>query len=108
MPLVNIARFFSLECRIPETSTPERLAVLAGLHPVVKADGADLAQAFEFLSLVRIRHQHERIGLDLEPDNFIHLGRLNSLSQHTLRQICRLLTKIIVEIQRKYSETTRI
>jgi CBS domain-containing protein len=108
MPLVNIARLFSLECRIAETSTLERLAVLAGVHPVVKTDGADLAHAFEFLSLLRIRHQHERIAMDLEPDNFIHPGQLSSLNQHALKQICRLLTKIIVEIQRKYSETTRI
>jgi CBS domain-containing protein len=108
MPLVNIVRLFSLECRISETSTLERLAVLAAVHPVVKTEGADLAHAFEFLSLLRIRHQHERIALDLEPDNFIHLGRLSSLNQHTLRQICRLLTKIIVELQRKYGETTRI
>ena len=102
-PLVNIVRFFSLERRIPETPTVERLAVLAGMHPVVAEVGKDLAHTFEFLSLLRIRHQHEQIAMDLEPDNFIQPSKLSSLDQKNLGQICRLLLRLIEGIQKRYA-----
>lgn len=108
MPLVNVVRLFSFESRIPETSTLERLAVLAGRHPAVKAAGKDLLQAFEFLSLLRIRHQHEQIVMDLEPDNFIQPDALGSLDQQHLKQTCRLLLRTIEGVQRKYANQTLI
>jgi CBS domain-containing protein len=102
--LVNVVRFFSLERRIPETPTLERLAVLAEAHPLVTEVGEDLAHAFEFLSLLRIRHQHERIAMGLEPDNYIQPDRLSTLDRQSLRQICRVLLRVIDRIQRRYAE----
>jgi CBS domain-containing protein len=102
-PLVNVVRFFSLERRIPETPTIERLAVLSGVHPVVEEVGEDLAHAFEFLSLLRIRHQHEQIAMGLEPDNYIQPGKLSSLDQQNLRQVCRVLLRVIDGVRKRYA-----
>jgi CBS domain-containing protein len=107
-PLVNIVRLFSFESVIAETSTIERLAVLKGVHPVARTVADDLAHAFEFLSLLRIRHQHEQVLMDLEPDNFIDPRRLSSLELRNLKEICRLTSQILGGIAKKYQGDAQI
>jgi CBS domain-containing protein len=107
IPLINIIRLFSLESGIAETVTIERLAALKAVHPVAMTAGEDLAHAFEFVSLLRIRHQHEQIALDIEPDNFIDPRRLSALELNNLKAICRLIEKILDEIKGRYNAGTR-
>jgi CBS domain-containing protein len=107
-PLINIIRLFSFECSIHETSTMERIAVLKTVHPIVKTLGDDLAYALEFLSMIRIRHQMEQISSGLSPDNFISPKRLSSLEQRNLKEICRLLSRILDDIEKKYGIGTQL
>jgi CBS domain-containing protein len=107
-PLTNIIRLFSFECRIYETSTVERLSVLRTVHPIVKTLGDDLAYALEFLSMLRIRNQLEQVSAGLAPDNFINPKRLSSLEQRNLKEICRLLSRILDDIEKKYGIGTQL
>jgi CBS domain-containing protein len=107
-PLINIIRLFSFESHIQETSTAERLAILKTSHPIVKILGDDLAYALEFLSIIRIRHQLEQVSAGLAPDNFINPKRLSSLEQRSLKEICRLLSRILDDIGRKYGIGTQL
>jgi CBS domain-containing protein len=101
-PLNNIIRLFGFEYNIAETSTSERIDVLSTVHPTVKAAGDDLAHAFEFISLLRIRHQLERVSMDLKPDNFINPKKLNSLEQRNLKEICKMISGLLNDIEKKY------
>ena len=101
-PLINIVRLFSFESHIPETSTPERIAALKNIHPVMKKVGDDLQYAFEFISLLRIRHQLKQAEMEIDPDNFIDPKELSSLELRNLREICRLLSRTIDGITLKY------
>ena len=107
-PLTNIIRLFSFESRIYETSTAERLAVLRTAHPIVKTLGDDLAYALEFMSMLRIRHQLEQASTGLAPDNFINPKRLSSLEQRSLKEICRLLSRLLDDIEKKYGMGTQL
>jgi len=107
-PLINIIRLFSFESHIHETSTAERLAILKTTHPIVKILGDDLAYALEFLSMIRIRHQLEQVSTGLSPDNFINPKRLSSLEQRNLKEICRLLSRILDDIDKKYGIGTQL
>lgn len=107
-PLTNIIRLFSYESSVQETSTTERLALLRTVHPVVKTLGGDLAYALEFLSMMRIRHQLEQVNAGLAPDNFINPKQLSSLEQQGLKEICRLLARILDDIGRKYGIGTQL
>lgn len=107
-PLINIVRLFSFESQIPETSTIERIAVLKNIHPIIKNAGDDLEQAFEFISLLRIRHQLEQTAMGIDPDNFIDPRRLSSLELRNLKEICRLVSQIIDDIARKYGTGTHL
>jgi len=101
-PLINIIRLFSLECNIPETGTFERLAALKTAHPSVAEAGDDLAQAFEFISLLRIRRQWESASMGAAPDNYINPKRLNSLERKNLMEICRLISRLLDDIEKAY------
>lgn len=106
-PLINIVRLYSLENGLAETATVERLAVLKAAQAIPRALADDLAHAFEFVSLLRIRHQHEQIAMDLEPDNFIDPRHLGSVEQRTLKEICRVITKTLDDIALKYGVDAR-
>jgi CBS domain-containing protein len=107
VPLVNIVRLFSFESGLAETSTTERLAALQSVHPIARTAGEDLAHAFAFISLLRIRHQHEQIAMEIEPDNFIDPRRLSSLELNNLKGICRLIAQILEEIKGRYGAGAR-
>jgi len=101
-PLINIVRLFSLESGVPETSTLERIAALKSRHGAVKESGDALEQAFEFISLLRIHHQFEQISSNLEPDNFIDPAALGRHDQKTLKEACRVISRVLDGIQREY------
>ena len=106
-PLVNIIRLFSLEQRIPETSTLERIAALKGQkHGTVIEFGDELAHTFEFLSLLRIRHQFDRIERNKEPDNFINPNELTNFEQKVFKESCQLISKIQEMLNKKYNPGT--
>ena len=107
-PLINIVRLFSFECGVAEVSTAERLAELRSVHPVVQTLGGDLEYAWEFLSLLRIRHQLEQIAAGNTPDNFINPKHLSSLEQRNLKEICRMLLRTLDDIEKKYNIGTQL
>jgi len=108
VPLVNLVRIWSFERGVAATSTVERLAALRGVHPAAERLGDDLEQAFEFLSLLRIRHQHERIARGLAPDNFVNPKRLGQLERRTLREACRLIDGLLDDLERTYDVTRQL
>ena len=105
-PMVNMARLFSLESNIPETSTLDRLRVLRNRHSIVMENGEDLEHAFEFLTLLRIRQQHEQIEAGIEPDNFIDPGGLSNFERKVFKESCQLIAKVQDLINRKYNPGT--
>jgi len=107
-PLTNIVRLFSFEMNIPETATLERIAALKNVHPIMKSAGDDLQQAFEFISLLRIRHQLEQAEMDVEPDNFIDPKQLRSLELKYLKEIFRLINQLIDDVARRYDTGSRL
>jgi len=102
-PLLDIARLFALERGIRETSTLERIKALRGKHPIISELGAELEQAFEFISLLRVHHQIEQIEGSASPDNFINPDRLSNLEKKSLKESFQLIFKVqdaIIEIYR--------
>ena len=80
-PIVDLARLFALEKGTPETGTLDRLRALRGQNTIVGRYGEELEQAFEFLMLLRIHHQHAQAAAGLEPDNFVDPDKLSALEQ---------------------------
>ncbi|NTW59214.1 MAG: hypothetical protein HGA43_08600 [Nitrospirae bacterium] len=58
--------------------------------------------------MIRIRHQLQQVRAGLAPDNFINPKQLSSLEQGNLKEICRLLSRILDDIGKKYSIGTQL
>lgn len=93
-PLLNLIRLYSLEKRITETSSLERLARLKDIHDTVKEFGEEIEHAFEFVMLLRIHHQFAQIEEGKEPDNFIDPDNLSTLEKKTLKEVSRLISRL--------------
>jgi CBS domain-containing protein len=103
-PIVGIARLCALEAGIPQTGTLARLAALQADHPLLGRFGEELAQAFEFLSLLRIQHQLEQRRAGGQGDNFIDPESLGSFEKKSLKDAFRLVSRVqdlIVEQYRR-------
>ena len=93
-PIVDLARLFALEKGSPETGTLERLRTLRGSHTIVSRYGEELEQAFEFLMMLRIHHQHARVAAGREPDNFVDPNALGALERKTAREAFGLVARV--------------
>jgi CBS domain-containing protein len=93
-PLVDLVRLFSLETGIAETSTLERIEAMKGKHPTIDSVDDELAQAFEFITLLRIHHQVEQIELGEAPDNFINPSKMSNLEKRILKESFQIISKV--------------
>jgi CBS domain-containing protein len=105
-PLVNIVRLFSLENKITETSTIERLHALTGKHNIADEFGEELEHAFEFLTMLKIQRQHSQIEAGVEPDNFINPNEISNFERKVFKESCQLISKIQDLINKKYNPGT--
>jgi CBS domain-containing protein len=106
-PFVDMGRLFSLEKGIQETSTIERMNALRDRHTIVKAYADEFEEAFEFLMLMRIRHQYEQLEDGKEPDNFIAPGKLSNLERRKVKEAFKLISKMQDIITERYRPLIR-
>ncbi|MGC8937667.1 MAG: DUF294 nucleotidyltransferase-like domain-containing protein [Thermodesulfovibrio sp.] len=101
-PIVDIVRLFSLEKGIRETSTLERIEALKNKHAVVKDYAEEIIYAFEFLMLLRIKHQYEQVIQGKMPDNFINPETLSNLEKKLLKDTFHLISRLQDILIEKY------
>lgn len=101
-PLVDIVRFCALESGIPDVSTLERIEALRERHSVIREMGDELAQAFEFITLLRLHHQVELIESGREPDNFVNPSKLSNLEKKSLKEAFQVISRIQDVIREQY------
>jgi CBS domain-containing protein len=93
-PIVDIIRLFSLEKGIRETSTLERIEALKNKHGVVRDYADEIIYAFEFLMLLRMKHQYYQVIQGIMPDNFINPEKLSNLEKKLLKDTFQLISKL--------------
>lgn len=94
IPLVDLVRLFALDFGIKETSTLARINALKTKHSLVKQFGRELEHAFEFIMILDIHHQLEKIQAGEEADHFISPDQLSNMERKTLREAFHLITRI--------------
>jgi CBS domain-containing protein len=100
LPLVDVARLFSLEKGVKETATLERISVLKERHTIVREYADELEHAFEFMMLLRMQHHFELTEAGRRPDNFIKPNMLSNLEKKTIKEAFNLVSRmqdIIIE-----------
>ncbi len=98
---VDAARVFALAQGIESASTVTRLRRYAKAH----GSGDDieaLIDAFYFIQLLRLRHQHLEAGEGRPGDNRVFIGRLNHLDRRILKEAFRQAKKLQQKLKLNY------
>jgi CBS domain-containing protein len=103
-PLMDAVRLFAMEKGVKETSTLDRIRSLKDKHSIVEEYGSEMEFAFEFIMLLRIRHQYGQMKAGKPPDNFINPEQLTNMEKKNLKEAFSLMIKIQNQIMEKYKQ----
>jgi CBS domain-containing protein len=94
LPVVNLVRLFALFRGVRESSTLGRIRALKEKDPAFDKLGGELIQAFEFMMLLHIHHQFQKIKMGFPPDSILEPSLLSSLEKKTLREAFRIIAQL--------------
>jgi CBS domain-containing protein len=101
-PLVDMVRFFALEKGCRATGTLERLEALRETHTIVREYAEELAQALDFLLLLRVHSQFRQASDGVAVDNFITPSRLTNLEKRTIKDAFHLIARVQDQVLERY------
>ena len=85
VPIVDIARIHALANGVEAVNTFERLHAIKPLPSISTQGASDLLDAFEFISITRLKHQVRQIRRGDAPDNFLHPESLSAFERSHLK-----------------------
>ncbi len=91
-PMVDLVRVHALACGSTAQNTFERLDDISKTTLLPRGVGDKLRYAFEFISMVRIRHQVADIHDERPPDNYIEPENLSDSERHNLKDAFQVLS----------------
>lgn len=93
-PIVHAARSLALEHGLTETNTIARLQALAGRRPFGRELTADLIEAFDFMSMLRLRAQLDQQDRGIGTSNYVRPSSLNRLERGLLRDSLKVVKQL--------------
>ncbi|MCW8907476.1 MAG: DUF294 nucleotidyltransferase-like domain-containing protein, partial [Sedimenticola sp.] len=102
-PLTDVIRVHALAVGSRAVNSFERLedVIRSGILPEGK--GADLGDALEYISIVRIRHQARQIASGKDPDNNIHPRHLTSFERRNLKEAFQVVSSAQSFLKYRYN-----
>jgi len=99
---VDAARIYALASGVHNSNTPQRLRQAAAKLGINQDEIAAMIEAFNFIQLLRLRHQHLERGHGLEGDNRIKPEELNELDRRILKESFRQARKLQQRLKLDY------
>ena len=90
-PIVDLARIYALSEGISSVNTIERLKQAAGTPSLSKASAANLVDAFEFLSMLRMVNQANKLQQGLQPNNYLSPKDISKLEREHLKDAFKVI-----------------
>lgn len=95
VPVIDLARVYSLANGLPELNTCERLQAIADAPGGISDERiADLKDAFEFISTTRLEHQALQIEAGKAPDNYVPPEQLSALERRHLKDAFEVVSSV--------------
>jgi CBS domain-containing protein len=91
-PLTDLIRVHALACGSKAQNSLERLDAIAATKLLPQEALEHLRYAFEFLSLVRIRHQAREVEAGNPPDNYVEPEQFSSSERHHLKEAFQVVS----------------
>ncbi|MBL4765032.1 MAG: cyclic nucleotide-binding/CBS domain-containing protein [Colwellia sp.] len=90
-PIVDLARIYALSQGISAVNTIERIKQAAGSAAISKSSAENLIDAYEFLGILRVKHQANKLMQGLEPDNYLPPKDLSKLEREHLKDAFKVI-----------------
>ena len=90
-PIVDLARIYALSEGISSVNTIERLKQAAGTPSLTKSSAANLIDAYEFLSMLRMMHQAKKMQLGQQPNNYLSPKDISKLEREHLKDAFKVI-----------------
>jgi CBS domain-containing protein len=90
-PIVDLARIYALSQGITAVNTIERIKQAAGSAAITKSSAENLIDAYEFLGILRVKHQANKLMQGLEPDNYLSPKELSKLEREHLKDAFKVI-----------------
>lgn len=107
LPIINLARVYALASGVPELNTVERLKAAAGVQIISPDMAVNLEDAFEFLGMLRARHQAQQIKQGIPPDNYLMPDKLSNLERNHLKDAFSAINALQEALASRY-QTERL
>ncbi|MBN2081096.1 cache domain-containing protein [bacterium] len=102
LSVVNFARLYSLQHRLEETNTLDRLRRLADMQVLRQSFSEEISHAYTFMMELRLNHQAAALVSGHHPDNAIDPKGLNAMQETMLKQSFNLLALIRKKISQDF------
>lgn len=106
VPVIDVARVYTLAAGLPVANTRERLQALAQENRVGQDRLANVLDAFEFISLIRLRHQARQIEAGQAADNQLAPGELSDFEQRHLKHAFKVVADFQDNLAERYQAGT--
>ncbi len=100
--VVELARVHGLATGSGALSTVARLDAAVAAEICTPGRGADLRDAFEFVSYVRLRHQAAQVRAGTAPDSFVAPDDLSSFDKRHLREAFGIIRSAQTQLALRY------
>jgi CBS domain-containing protein len=90
-PIVDLARIYALSEGISSVNTIERLQQAAGTPSLTTASAANLIDAYEFLSMLRMEHQAKKLQQGEQPNNYLPPKKISKLEREHLKDAFKVI-----------------
>lgn len=102
VPIIDLARIFSLASGMTAVNTQSRLDVVGGKGEVSNQGADDLKHALELISMIRLRHQAKMIKAGKKPNNFILPDELSNFERNHLKDAFEIVRTIQSALGQRY------
>ena len=101
-PIVDLARIYALSQGISAVNTIERIKQAAGSAAITQSSAENLIDAYEFLGLLRVKHQASKLMKGLSPDNYLSPNELSKLEREHLKDAFKVIKTLQDSRQASY------
>ncbi len=103
-PIIDLVRVLSIAGKVYESSTIDRLKVLADKDDDIKSVHDDIVYAFEFLQNIRIKDQLRKLEINEPVDDFIDPSELTLLEKKSLKEVFQIVPHLQDIVGRIFSQ----
>ena len=99
---IDAARIFALATGVHNTNTVQRIKLSSQRMGVAAEEAAAIVEGFNYIQLLRLRHQHFEEEHGRPGDNFVNPDQLNELDRRILKESFRQSRKLQQRLKLDY------